>query len=496
LAVPEALRALYRRRLADAVRFITSPAGPPVVVGTVAASVFSWLVLSNPPASSPDTWAYSTWGQAIARGERPVYEMSATTPKPLATILGTIAAPLPAPRGMALMVAIALGALVGGIFFFASKEAGAVAAVAAVVAFLIVGSLDDSLWHSHIDIVAAALVALGLAFRRVGRVACWVLAGLLRPEAWGLAALGGFMAVDGKVPQKILFAMGAGILPVLLWLGFDFASAGDPLATLHWKGDRQAVVSTVGLENSGLRWSILPVRMYRQFIGHRWSVAEVKLIGLLGLFVAVAWAMRKRSFEKALPMVVAVVWMGLLAVEKQAGQLRLLPRYGLPFVAMLGLGCGYLAGALVGPFRDRLPSLAASTLTVVAVVVFAANLGIRPRKSGAEAIAQVYRALPTVERALQCGRLGVAGDYRAPNTVVRLAGATRLPVSRFDIVASSGTYQELAVRADLAGVLDLLAFNQNESDLRSWPGVKTSLGYLAVAPRCSTRVLGVQPPLR
>src|SRR6478609_1409857 len=78
----------------------------------VAATVaMTWRVLSWTPRQSPDAWAYLAWGQALLRGERPLYNHALTTPKPLGLLLGMIAEPLPPDRGFQLVVIVLLGAM-------------------------------------------------------------------------------------------------------------------------------------------------------------------------------------------------------------------------------------------------------------------------------------------------------------------------------------------------------------------------------------------------
>ena len=104
---------------------MSSPATPALVVGSIAAVLFVRMRLASSPIASPDAWAYSAWGQALARGERPVYELAATTPKPLATVLAAITSPLPAPKGVAVIVALGLAVIIGSLFFVGFREAGA-----------------------------------------------------------------------------------------------------------------------------------------------------------------------------------------------------------------------------------------------------------------------------------------------------------------------------------------------------------------------------------
>jgi len=116
--------------------------------------------LSWPSASSYDAWAYAAWGQALARGEQLVYNVS-TTPKPLASLLAAIVSPLPPTRSWGVVVVLALGVLVGGLLAAGYRNAGTIGAAVAAVAFVVVAPLDWILWLSLVDAVTAALVVLG-----------------------------------------------------------------------------------------------------------------------------------------------------------------------------------------------------------------------------------------------------------------------------------------------------------------------------------------------
>jgi hypothetical protein len=100
-----------------------------------------------------------------------------------------------------------LGVLVAGLFAVAQREAGAAAAVVAVGAFAVGARLDLVVASGSIDAVVAALVVIAIALRGRVRVAPLVLAGLLRPEAWILAAVAGFLETKGSVWRRATAAL-------------------------------------------------------------------------------------------------------------------------------------------------------------------------------------------------------------------------------------------------------------------------------------------------
>jgi pimeloyl-ACP methyl ester carboxylesterase len=210
-------------------------------VGVLGGGAFLWRVLTWQSAVSPDAWAYTAWGQAVARGERPLVELSATTPKPLGTFLGLLVAPLPPDRGFAVVVALSLGALAAFLFAAAYREGGAVAAAAAVVALALGAELRPAIAYAFIDVVTAALIVAGVAFRGRLRIVAMVLAGLLRPEAWALAAFAGFTETAGSWRRRAVGTLAAGAAAPVLWSLSDLLLTGDPLGTMHWRSERHSV---------------------------------------------------------------------------------------------------------------------------------------------------------------------------------------------------------------------------------------------------------------
>src|SRR5919108_1899812 len=109
---------------------------PAVAVAAVGGVAFLTRSLAWPSAATVDAWAYAAWGQALARAERPLFDLGATTPKPLAAALGLLVAPLPPARAFPVVVALALAVLAGALFGAAYRREGTVAAGAAVAAFV------------------------------------------------------------------------------------------------------------------------------------------------------------------------------------------------------------------------------------------------------------------------------------------------------------------------------------------------------------------------
>ncbi|MDP8956263.1 MAG: hypothetical protein M3N24_04800 [Actinomycetota bacterium] len=473
----QARRSAYKMRARAAFStLLSSPATPAVAVGSVAAVVLARMRLASSPIASPDAWAYSAWGQAIARGERPPYELSATTPKPLATILGAMAAPLTAPKGVAVVVALALATLIGSLFFIGFREAGAIGAVVPIVALFAATEIGTSFRSAHIDIVVAALVVLGVALKRFGRVVPWGLAALLRPEAWILTAFGGFLAINGNWRRKALLGVGIGLVPVILWAAFDFLTAGDPLATTHWRQNRRALLHAFRTPAEGQ----LP-GFVAAWLGEDVTRIIVVLLGLLGLSAVIYKARTGARLEKSVPLIVGLVWVSALTVERFLGQSRFQPRYVLPSMAMFALGCGFLGVLVTRNLRGPVSRAAAAAVGVAVVALFASNVYLSYTSPGTP-----YRVLAEgLDEALTCGRVVMMGDEGTPSRITKLIAASREPASKFTFILSAEGTRPSEIDGRVAAVL---RSPEASMALPEWKRrVRTAYGVLAIAPSCAQR---------
>ena len=438
------------------------------MVGLLGGGAFLWRVLTWQSALSPDAWAYTAWGQAVARGERPLIELGATTPKPLGTFLGILVVPLPPDRGFAVVVALGLGALAAFLFAAAYREGGAVAATVAVVALAVAVRLDLAIAFALIDAVTASLIVAGIAFRGRLRIAALVLAGLLRPEAWALAAFAGFTETAGSWRRRGAGALVAGAAAPILWSFSDLVLTGDPLGTLHWQSERHAEASL-----GTMPWAHVPGELWDGLT--REGGAVLAIAGFLGL--AIHYVRGRRSDPAdPLPLAVAALWSLLLAFETRYGA-ELNPRYLLPVVAVLALGCGLLVAAIT-PTRLRVGSpwpaaaVAAGAL-VLAVAFMDLGPGVPREMERNEAL---VASRPLVESVLTCGRLGVGGGRRALAVIPKLAASSRRSLHEFALYPGGGPF---------AGVLhSTLGFPVARPRLPPWPVRSTGLGPLAVAPGC------------
>lgn len=440
---------------------------PAALVAFAAGAALLWRLLSWPAAATVDAWAYAAWGQALARGDDPFFELGATTPKPLAALLGTVAAPLPPERAFPVVVALAAAVLAAALFAAAYREAGAVAAAVSVVALAFGARLPAYIAFGFVDVVVAALVLAGIALRGHWRTGAFVLAGLLRPEAWVLAAIAGFTATAGSLTRRIGVALAAGAAAPVLWILGDLVVTGDPLASLHWHFDR---LNARG--RAGTAWPDVPIELWKSLGTAGGTLVVVG--GLVGLALYYFRAGRAGAVDW-LPLAVVLVWPPLIGL--QVGfDANLRARYLLPVAAVLALGCGLLAGTLLARLGTRgtwaAVAVAAGVLVLVAV---SADVPQAMQASIArnDAIAATRPALESVRA---CGRVGVTRPSAQRGLIPQLAASSRRSPNEFGIYPEDGRF---------AGVLH---FSRRTSAanplLPPWPRRATPLGPLAVAPGC------------
>jgi hypothetical protein len=442
---------------------------PTVAIAALGGAAFLWRVLTWRPAASVDAWAYAAWGQALARGERPLFELGATTPKPLAAVLGLFVAPLPPERAFAVIVALALAVLAAALFAAAYREGGTVAAAAAVIALVVGARLDVAVAFAYIDVVVAALVMAGVVLRGRLRIGAFVLAGLLRPEAWLVAGYAGFSETKGRLRLRAGAALLAGLLAPTLWILGDLALTGDPLGTLHWNSERLRES-----DPATTSWTELPGAFWGALTKEGAAVLTVAGVLGLGLYVSRTW---RRGAPDVVPLAVAVIWSVVPTLHFRYGA-NLQPRYLLPVVVVLALGCGFLAAELLRSLpRVRSPwpaaAVASGTLILAALLMGAGPRVLREMERN-----QAIKATrPTIEAVLSCGRLGVTRKTAVRGVIPQLAASSRHSLYEFGVYRPGRQF---------AAVIHFsLRARPVDPALPPWPRYDTPLGPLAVAPACA-----------
>ncbi|HEX4033071.1 MAG TPA: hypothetical protein VHX66_01390 [Solirubrobacteraceae bacterium] len=316
-----------------------------------------------------DTLYSLVWGQQLARGQTPTYQLTlAPTPHPLLELLGLILAPFGFAATLSVVVAIAylalawLGYLVyrlGSEWF--SKPAG-LAAAALILSRYEVLSYGV---RSYADIPYVALVLAALLIetrrRRAGRpvLAVLALAGLLRPEAWLFALLYWAWLWRGTAPrERAVLAALVAAAPVL-WGLSDLLITGNALWSLsHTQTTAMQLKRTTGLVN-------VPYTGARR-LGEVLA-PDGLLAGGLGLVLAL-WLARRRAALGAIAGAIAVAALALVA----SSGLPIQDRYVFLIAALAAVfgGAGLFGWQTLSPGDpQRRLWQAAAAVIVVGIVV-------------------------------------------------------------------------------------------------------------------------------
>ena len=183
--------------------------------------------------------------------------------------------------------------------------------------------------HAFVDIPSLALVLLAAALeaerRRRGMpvLVLLSLAGLLRPEAWLLAAAYAVWCMPGRTTrERAGLALAAASAP-LLWATLDLIIAGDPLFSLHSTQDAAASLGRpTGLANA---LELMPTYLS--------DVVEAPIVwvGIVG-FAVCLYLLYERSL-----MLGAILTLGLASfLGLGLADLPLLRRYLLPAAGRAG----------------------------------------------------------------------------------------------------------------------------------------------------------------
>src|SRR3954453_1853894 len=190
-----------------------------------------------------DSYYSLLWGREVLDLQAPTFEgFRVPTEHPLAIVAGVLLSLLGehGDRVFIAMILVSYLALVAGVY-----RLGRVAftpLVGVIAAVLLMSRFDYGFLaaRGYIDIPYMALVVWAAAVeartprRGVPVLLLLAAAGLLRPEAWVLAALYWcWVAWKATWRQRLLYAVLAAIGPVV-WALTDYAVTGDPLFSLHY----------------------------------------------------------------------------------------------------------------------------------------------------------------------------------------------------------------------------------------------------------------------
>jgi hypothetical protein len=397
------------------------------VLAIVGLAVAARLVAGGAMLGYDAAWSL-LWGRDVAGGGWPELEATgAPTPHPLHILVAVPLAPLGSFGADAMLALgwLSLGAL--GWFAFRlgselfSPWVGGLFALLVVTRPLLLLETRQAI----VDVPFLALVAcaglLALRGERTGfRVpVLLVLAGLLRPEGWLLAAAWLVWAVPAAAPRRRLQLLAVAAAAPVIWALLDLASTGDPLHSLN---------VTQGLAEQldrprDLDTALETLPDYLRLV----ATPVVAWAGLAGAVAALLWLP-----ERALPPA-AVAGIGLAAflVLGIAG-LPLLTRYLLLPATILILFAAVLAAGFTA-VQGRL-WLVAGVATLVALVISIPSQVDELSEAGevadervaiAEDLEAILRS-PEVEAALErCGdRIVVPDDRPRPLVALELDRST------------------------------------------------------------------------
>ncbi|MTD46308.1 hypothetical protein GKE82_18955 [Conexibacter sp. W3-3-2] len=410
----------------------------PIAAATVAAAL--WALFAGGSVNYDAAYGL-LWGYQVAAGSAPEFVVPlAPTPKPLALLLGVVLSPLGdgAATGLRVLSFVTLGALAVVCFSCARSIGGRAGGVLAVV--LVLGSVPLLSFgtRGYLDVlfvVLALAAARSLARDASGaRVAGpLAIAGLIRPEAWVLAAahLAWVWRVDRRVPRGLMVLAAS---PVAVWLLCDLAVTGDPLWSLT--GTR-ANVQALG-RDTGLG-SLLTTAPRR--IGE--IVREPVLVGsLLALLTLRRQPARPELVLVALGGLSLLSFAGLvLAGSPVIGRYLLLPSVVLIVlvggaagrlrrdvrgaVAVAAVAFGAVAVATIPAQLDRLSTLrtALRAQTTIERDLEATARSARAFADCRPVFVEGHRQVPVVARTLGL-RAATIRLYRGPTDGLALVAAT------------------------------------------------------------------------
>jgi hypothetical protein len=405
-----------------------------------------------------DTLYGLVWGQQLARGETPQYNLPiAPTPHPLVEALGLVLAPLGASATTAVTVALAFLALsacgwviyrLGSAWF--GRTAGA---LAALILLTRVPVLSYGV-RAYVDVPYLLLVLAALLVEtrrpRAGAPVLVLLglAGLLRPEAWAFSGIYWVVLVvsSARSPahartraQLARLALLAAAAP-LIWVLSDLLVTGNAMWSLtHTKATAETLGRETGIAKAP--------RYIPERIGEILRV-PVLVGAALGGVLSLAW-LRERALLGAAAGFAAVGVFALLA----AFGLPIDSRYAFLAGAILIVFCG--AGvfgwmALAPGDKRRRPWAIAGAVVLVALIAYTpGQLRSAHRQLGElarqESIQDDLLALVhSGAIALRCGPVGVPNHAPIPLLALYLKGRPSLIVSAEARSIESGAYVDPA----------------------------------------------------
>jgi hypothetical protein len=379
-----------------------------------------------------DTLYSLVWGQQLARGQTPTYDLAlAPTPHPLAELLGLVAAPLGASATIAIVLAlayIALAALPYLVFQLGrswfSWPVGLCAAAILITRYEVLSyGVRAYVDIPYTALVLGALLVVSRRERPQWRVFVLLdVAGLLRPEAWLFAAVYWlYLAVRGTGRRELAWLAALGVAPAVVWVASDWLISGNALWSLHHTQD---TASTLRRPTGILKFPYTGARRLGEVLGPDGLIA-----GGIGLVLSL-WLARSRVVLGVAAGLVALVAFAAVA----SSGLPIDDRYTFVIAALGAIfaGAGLFGWrSLPAEHPGRRLWQAGSAVCAVAIVVFVPWNVTRlhetfdssnPAKQSLSAQLRVEDDLIALTHShaitLRCGRVGV--PYHTPIPLLAL----------------------------------------------------------------------------
>ena len=391
-----------------------------VAAALVAVTVF-WALVPTYPAL--DSYYALVWGREVFHGHSPTFEgYRAPTHHPLWVLVSGLLS-LAGGDADRLLVLVALWCLVLFLWGMYRLGTGQFGPWVGVVGALFAASSFAFLLYAvrafvDIPFLAAVIWAGALAVRRrtLGTAGLLAVAGLLRPEAWLLAALWWLWTVREASPRNRVWLTVLTLSAPVAWLAIDLIVTGDALFSFH---------STSALADE-LRHSGGAAQVPGALVTYVAGTIRtpVALLGLAG--IGLAWA-RYGPRRIAVPLALLLAGSLIFILAGLAG-FSLIQRYLTVPSAALCLFAGYaLVGFTTLPDADRWRrpwtrmAAVVGALGVVAAIVLAATSVGRVRtelnfvRTSHDDLVAILRT-PAVRAARRCGPIVFPTDRLVPDT--------------------------------------------------------------------------------
>jgi hypothetical protein len=393
----------------------------------IAAGVFVLLCLTfaigflvYPTYPNYDSYYSLLWGREILDGHKPVFEgFRFPTEHPLAIVAGVVLSPLGdiAERVWIAGILASFLWLVWGVWRLGREAFTPL--VGAVAAALLVTRFDFPFLaaRGYIDVPYMALIvwAVVLEARRPRRgtsvLVLLALAGMLRPEAWLMAAAYWFWLLPRATwAERARYAVLAAIGP-LVWFATDFAVTGDPLFSLTY--------TSGSAEDLGRSRSLreIPATV------PSFMASLIKLPVLVAAVAGLLFAVFATPRRAAGPLVLFAAGLGSFVAIAAAGA-SVIERY----LTLAALALLVFAGVTLGGFQMLRESRARTVWAGAAIVIALAGIAftatrlnttrfqseLQFRGQSHSALERVLRS-DAVRAGLRCGPLSVPNHKLVPD---------------------------------------------------------------------------------